>query len=303
VIEPRAVDIEQQARLQPSEVARPRPLWSVVTVRGRPATTSTRGRRWVTAVRGTPGKTGRVTTEPVAWECARTRHRWSRTRFVGRIWLSVGVVCLVGFVIYAAQLADRRDELVAIGIRTTGTVLEDPPPALRCGQVPVDVRFEVAGASQVHTLYVGGCGGDGLSRGDTVTVYYDRSDPSNFVADESENEEPLAILAASVGLVGGVFLVSSWAVRARGLHRIRQTLGSSQWTEHQVDIDHAPERWVRGRLFVSPLDIDSPLKLLTQSQSFATLDTTTKSLLIARRGDCWVVGDLEGRILLRARKA
>jgi len=133
-------------------------------------------------------------------------------------------VCLAGFIVYANRLQDHAEWLVSHGERTSGTVLADPPSALRCGQVPVPVRFRVAGTGQVHEYFVDGCSGNGLHNGDRVTVHFDPDDPGDFTVNGRASEKPLPTLAAIVGLVVGAFFTGAAAIRAWRLHTERRVL-------------------------------------------------------------------------------
>jgi hypothetical protein len=218
------------------------------------------------------------------------------------VWAVLGLACLVAFVIYTARDAGRREALLANGVRTTGTILQDPPDSLRCGQVPVDVRFDVDGAPEVHTLYVGGCGGDGLSKGNQVTVWYDPSHPADFVTSRSDNERPLGLVVAVVAFVAGSFLMVAAGIRGRRLGVVRRVLRSSSWRVRPVRIASVAEVWTRGRLAVLLLDDEPPRALLTQpSADWAITALTDETLHIAGDDGWHVIASAPSGKLVRAR--
>lgn len=171
---------------------------------------------------------------PDAWSDLATQDEFKRSRRVGRVWLVIAVVLFSGFSVYATRLQDHADALVAHGVRTRGVVLEDPPEAIRCGQVPVPVAFDVDGQYQVHTYYVDGCGSGGLSKNKRVAVSYDRADPNDFVVNGNQTRSrcqpcsqssrwslPASSVAVGQYALDGCTCFGARCTRPRG--RIRQS--------------------------------------------------------------------------------
>jgi hypothetical protein len=201
------------------------------------------------------------------WADEQTVRAWRRVRRVGRIWLLIGVACLVAAVGYIDLSSGHADALVAHGVKTTGVVLAEPPQALRCGQVPVPVRFLANGQPEVHTFFVDGCSGGGLSEGERVTVWYERDNPGDFVVNGEPNEAPLPTLLAIVGLVAGSFFTGGFAIRARRLHVLRTVLRRHDWSTRSAHVASYPSPWIRGRRAVRLLDDEQAPILVTSPRA------------------------------------
>jgi hypothetical protein len=214
---------------------------------------------------------------PRAWDDPATIASWRRTRRMGRVWLAIGVVAFVAAMVAITRTADLRDRLIDSGVETTGIVLADPADTLRCGQVPVPIRFRAAGRTRVHDFFVSGCGGDGLARGDRVSVVYDPDDPSDFVVDGEANERPLPLLLQLTGLLAGTGLICGWAIRGRRLHRLRSLLTRHAWREHTADVAPLRTHWTTGRSVVALLD--EPVLVLTQAA--ADVDPSIGATIVA----------------------
>src|ERR1700704_425404 len=99
--------------------------------------------------------------------------------------------------VYVTRSSNHTDWLRAHGVRASGTVLQNPPQSLRCGQVPVPIAIDVAGGVQeVEPYFVDGWGGGGLSQRDRVTVWYNPHDVADFIVNGKPNEHPLPTLLA-----------------------------------------------------------------------------------------------------------
>lgn len=217
---------------------------------------------------------------PDAWSDLATQDEFKRSRRVGRVWLVIAVVLFSGFSVYATRLQDHADALVAHGVRTRGVVLEDPPEAIRCGQVPVPVAFDVDGQYQVHTYYVDGCGSGGLSKNKRVAVSYDRADPNDFVVNGNPNEKPLPTLLAIVALVASGLLSGGWAIRARRLHVLRRTLHQTPWADTPVRIAPINSRLTKRRWAVEVTEPSGRAELfVTQPATRRMLDAGTEQQL------------------------
>src|SRR5436309_1281987 len=100
------------------------------------------GRRAVTREPvSAPIDRGASASDEPAWLDPATRRSWRRDRRVGRVWLVITVVALSMFFVIVIRQSNHVDWLKAHGTRVQGVVLSDPPQALRCGQVPVPIRF------------------------------------------------------------------------------------------------------------------------------------------------------------------
>jgi hypothetical protein len=185
-----------------------------------------------------------------AWDDETTRVAWYRARRIGRVWLVLALLAFVGATAYANRVHDESDELGANGVSAQGVVLADPPIALRCGLVPVPIRFPVDGRPRIFDFHVRGCGGSGLSKGDRVSVRYDRSDPSRFTVEGTVDENPWWNLVALVALVLAVFFAGGWAIRARRLHVLRGILESHPYRTTTVDVSPYESPWTRGLVAV-----------------------------------------------------
>jgi hypothetical protein len=203
-------------------------------------------------------------TVDAAWDDAGTRAAFRRLRRVGRVWLGIATVCLIGFAVYATRLQDHADRLVAHGVKASGVVLADPPTALRCGQVAVPVAFEVSGLQEVHNFYVDGCGGAGLHKGRRVTVRYNRNDARDFIVNGTPSEEPLATSLAIVAFVASGFSGIGWMIRGRRLHLLRLTLTHNPWVETPGRSTRMTSPWTRGRYAVELYERASTEMLVTQ---------------------------------------
>lgn len=113
-----------------------------------------------------------------AWSRTETRHAWRRAAAWGLGWLVVGLTFLTVFVLFADTSESAAQRLRDTGIKISATALADSPVALRCGQVPVPIRFEVDGIEHSDQLYVDGCGGQ-LIKGEQVPLYVDPADVRN----------------------------------------------------------------------------------------------------------------------------
>lgn len=189
-------------------------------------------------------------TSGTAWSTAATRRAWGVAGVWGLAWFVAGSLLLVAFMIYASTVQGGAEHLRATGVRTTAVALADPPESLRCGQVPVPIRYAVAGVTHTEQLFIDGCG-PAVQAGDEFTIYVDAATPSRFVADFSENESPIAVLAAIGALLAGLFLVASAAVRAYRLLRVLPTLRSGSWTQQSCRIVSVPGKLVRSNRIVA----------------------------------------------------
>jgi hypothetical protein len=116
--------------------------------------------------------------------------------------------------------------------------------------VPVPIRYSVAGVTHTEQLFIDGCG-PAVQAGDKFTIHVDAATPSRFVTDFSENESPIAVLAAIGALLGGLFLVASSAVRAWRLLRVRSALRSGRWTQQTCRIVSVPSMLAQSHLVVA----------------------------------------------------
>lgn len=189
-------------------------------------------------------------TSESAWSAAATRRAWRVAGVWGLIWLVAGSSLLVAFMIYASVVQGGATHLRATGIRTTAVAIADPPESLRCGQVPVPIRYAVAGVTHTEQLFIDGCGPT-VQAGDQFTIYVDAARPSRFVTDFSENESPVAVVAAIGALLGGLLLVASSAVRALRLLRVLSTLRSGGWKQQTCRIVSVPGKVVQSHLIVA----------------------------------------------------
>lgn len=200
-----------------------------------------------------------------AWDDEHAGGSWRRDRRVERIWLLLGIALLAVFLVIVTRQQDHADWLVSHGAQTRGVVLEDPPQAIRCGQVPVPIRFN----DGVHTFFVDGCGGGGLSEGDLVRVSYNPGKPDDFTVNGNPNERPLPTFAAIVSLVVGAILVIGAFVLGRRLYRLRRILREHAWQPVTATVARYPSGWTRGRWVVRLGDASS--ELLTQSNGLRDL--------------------------------
>ena len=171
--------------------------------------------------------------EPTAWSLAETRRAWRRSGLWATAVLVAGLAMLAGGLTYVVVVTDNSDALMAGGARVMGTVVEDQPPRLRCGQVKVPMQFELEGVEHTENLAVDSCYSN-LTQGEQITLYVDPANPSNLVSDDSYNENGLALLAAVVALILGVALPACALFRGGRLIRARHTLRGGPWTERTV---------------------------------------------------------------------
>jgi hypothetical protein len=237
----------------------------------------------------------------VAWAEEATRHSWKRSRRVYIAWFALGLAALTGFAIYAGNLQDRSDELVANGVHVTGRVLADPEETLRCGQVPVPIRFPVGGDEVTYPFYVDGCGGDGLRKGQSVEVSYSQSDPTDFTVNGRVSEGPLANLVAVVGLVAGAFLVGGACIRAVRSRRTRRALEETPWQERPVRVREHRSSWTRDRKVIAVMDQDPHPVVVTQPNGRIPLGDGAASTAGAGP-DTYVFRDEVGHGMVLARR-
>ncbi len=245
-----------------------------------------------------------------AWADQRTVLSWRRDRHVGRVWLVIGFTCLVASGAYVSRTENHASWLRNNGVRTTGTVLSDPPDSLRCNQVAVPIRFFISGKAAVHNYFVNGCSGNGLRKGDAVEVMYDPAKPNDFVVNGRANEQPIGTFLSIYGLVAGAFFLVGACVRARRLHVVRGVLQRRTWQDQQVSVAPFRSGWTRGRLALQVTLYASSVPLVTQTGAISRISLTKhhntdggsanpQVLPIAREGSNWVVlGDKEGRLVL-----
>jgi hypothetical protein len=173
-----------------------------------------------------------------------------------RWWAAIGTAGLVTFFAIVLVQGAQKDELLENGVWTTGIVVEDPAENLRCGQVPVPIRFSDGEVVRTEPFFVSGCGGGGLRKGQTVDVVYDPGSPATFLVDTRPSDEPIPTMAAVVGLVGGGFFAGGALIRGRRLRRMRKVLEAYPWRECQVEISDLVSPWVRYAMVVGPVGDD-----------------------------------------------
>ena len=152
----------------------------------------------------------------------------------------------------------------------------------------------------VHTFFVDGCGGGGLSEGDLVRVSYNPGKPDDFTVNGNPNERPLPTFAAVVSLVVGAILVIGAFVRGRRLYRLRRILREHAWQPVTATVARYPSGWTRGRCVVRLGDASA--ELLTQPNGLRDLlfaTTASSNSLVDADGPA-VVRDVEVNRLVLA---
>lgn len=225
---------------------------------------------------------------PPAWSLAETRRAWRKSALWAAAWVILGLGMLVGFVIYSDAVGTRSDILKSDGTHVIATVLEDPPLSLRCGQVQVLVRFTLDGVVHTEPFSVDGCG-NGLSKGEQITLYVDPAHPANFVSDQSANEEGPAVLAACTSLVAGAALAVSGMARVRQLAGARRTLRHAAWVEHPARCFTVPGAVRQAAPVVALTDVNPPELLVLRWPAAPAPDPAGSTVLVARSQRGWTV--------------
>lgn len=183
-----------------------------------------------------PAPVGGAAADPLT----RAALRADRRRAVGVV--VAGVLCLIVFMVATGILGIVNDDLRESGVRTTGTVAELSEDTGHSSGSAV-VEYRVGGADRSASVDLGALADD-YTVGQSVTVFYDRSDPGRMTIDDVDNEPwwlvwPLIFitvggLAALVGSVVG-------AVRRRSVHRV---LRSGPWRPVRLPVEEAGNRSV-----------------------------------------------------------
>jgi hypothetical protein len=241
------------------------------------------------------------TPNAAAWDNPGTRKRWGRFRLVGLVQLAVGLACLLAFGYQIDRLAANRADLVQHGIEVTGVVLASPPQALRCGPVPVPVRYPVQGRSETHTLYVDGCG-SGLSEGDRLTIFYDPTNPSRFITSDQDNEQPLSELLSIISLVGSVFFCPYGLNRLVNARRLRRTLRAGHWVSESATVAPLRRFGIRGYAIRVGGDRGSEDLLASSSASRVLAGHVSDLYIAADREDEYAVSRFPAGPVARAHR-
>jgi hypothetical protein len=193
-----------------------------------------RAARW-TAAQGPAG-------HPYVAAAEASATAWALTRDSRRTWaaLVLGVICLAGFVVAVTVVEDRNAELRQSGDQAVGTVAElYPDSKYRSGRAVV--RFTTDGGEWYEPVDLG-ANADNYTEGQTVTVFYDPTDPARMTIDHEVNQASWTVLPMILSMLAGLGLVGLAIVRTIRGARVTYLLWSGPWEQVRVDVQPAGER-------------------------------------------------------------
>lgn len=139
----------------------------------------------------------------------------------------VSLAAFIGFVV-AANLDENHVDRLANGGRVTGTVIRVTNPHLTNSGASVDVSYLV-GDQIYHGRVALTDDSANYFPGESVTVEYNKSAPTDMTIKGEDNEPEWAVQSTIILLVGSLFGFGFAIVMARRSRARRHVLGRSSW--------------------------------------------------------------------------